>query len=622
MEEEGGGGDEQERTEGFDDLFEDLDRFFAPDPAEARRRRLSGSDQGDAGSPEGGAGQPVTGADEAVDAPGDELLPADWRPDIESLGGDEGPAGEPDGHELPEVSTEASSDEAQEGTSSEPPGQEPAEPPATRGWAAEPTAEMTGQDWTRLRDVLGEEQDESEAYAYESETPEVASDESLFGYEEESRPDWLGPAGGGHELTLDDLKKAPAEYSELPGPRDEQGSTDVSVTASGGWDPGGGEVEDVPGTPEDAAASADREGEASSEVAAEEPEWPEPTIAEVEAAADQLAEEFRDAEAPSEVEAELLSDLEEPSGPRTVRVGATESLTGPTWEEPTSQPIMGETPGPVPGPGTGPSRNMAAAVGTAAALALGAVVTLVIAKWLFVIMAGAVVLLGQFELYATMQRRGHRPATALGLAVGGFMMAGAYRKGEPAVSFFLALGLFLSFLWYMAAPLKARENLIRNIGSTLLGIVYVPMLAGYVFMLLAQPHSGRALMLTVIGLAFVYDIAAYGFGSFWGSRPLAPTISPRKSWEGLFGATVITFALAIVLVPAAVDYLTPTRALGLAIVIIVFAPLGDLVESLIKRDLGVKDMGSVLPGHGGVLDRIDSVLLVAPAAFYYIRLIF
>jgi phosphatidate cytidylyltransferase len=475
--------------------------------------------------------------------------------------------------------------------------------------------------------VLGEEQDEGEALAYESETPEVASDESLFGYEEESRPDWLGPAGGGHELTLDDLKKAPAEYRELPGPRDEPESSAAPVTASAGWDPSGGPGDDVPEAPEGALPPPDREGEAPSEVAAEEvaaeeAEWPEPTIAEVEAAADQLAEEFRDAEEPSEVEAELLSDLDEPSGPRTVRVGATESLTGPTWEEPTSQPIMGETSAQGPGPGTGPGRNMTAAVGTAVALALGAVVTLLIAKWLFVIMAGAVVILGQFELYATMQRRGHRPATALGLAVGGFMLAGAYRKGEPAISFFLALGLLLSFLWYMAAPLKARENLIRNIGSTMLGILYVPMLAGYVFMLLAQPHSGRALMLTVIGLAFVYDISAYGFGSFWGSRPLAPTISPRKSWEGLFGATVITFALAIVLVPAAVDYLTLTRALGLALVIIVFAPLGDLVESLIKRDLGVKDMGSVLPGHGGVLDRIDSVLLVAPAAFYYIRLIF
>jgi phosphatidate cytidylyltransferase len=353
--------------------------------------------------------------------------------------------------------------------------------------------------------------------------------------------------------------------------------------------------------------------------AADEPEWPEPTIAEVEAAADQLAEEFRDAETPSQVEADLLADLDEPSGPRTVRVGAPESMTGPTWEEPTSQPLMADGATPA---SSGPGRNLSAAVITAGVLAILALVSLLIGKAAFVVVAGGAVLLGQAELYATMRRRGHQPATALGLVVGGFMMAGAYRKGEPAIAFFVVLALFLSFLWYMAAPLKAREDLIRNVGATLLGVLYGPVLASYVVLLLAQPASGRALMLTVIGLAFWYDIWAFVIGSFWGSRPLAPTISPRKSWEGLLGATAITFFSAIAIVPTVIDYMSVTKAIGLAIVVIVFAPLGDLIESLIKRDLGVKDMGSLLPGHGGVLDRIDSVLLVAPAAFYYIRLIF
>jgi phosphatidate cytidylyltransferase len=249
-------------------------------------------------------------------------------------------------------------------------------------------------------------------------------------------------------------------------------------------------------------------------------------------------------------------------------------------------------------------------------------VSLWIAKGAFVVIAGAVVLLGQAELYSAMSRKGHQPATALGLAVGALAMAGAYTRGESALLFFVALGVFLSFLWYMAAPMKSRENLIGNVGSTILGVLYGPFLAGYVFMLLAQRNAGRALMLTVIALTFLYDIAAYGFGSLWGRRPLAPTISPRKSWEGVYGGTTVTFAVAAALVPALVGYISLTRAIGLAIVVVVFAPLGDLIESLIKRDLGVKDMGSVLPGHGGVLDRIDSLLLVAPAVFYYLRLIF
>jgi len=182
--------------------------------------------------------------------------------------------------------------------------------------------------------------------------------------------------------------------------------------------------------------------------------------------------------------------------------------------------------------------------------------------------------------------------------------------------------MVLSFFWYMAAPPKARENALGNIGATMLGIAYVPFMAGFILMILAQRESGKALMLAVLGLTFLYDVAAYFFGSLWGRRPLAATISPKKSWEGLFGATVVTFIVAISLVPTAIHVMTFAKAVGLFIVIAVFAPLGDLAESLLKRDLGVKDMGWIIPGHGGALDRIDSLLLVAPAAFYFLRLIF
>ena len=320
---------------------------------------------------------------------------------------------------------------------------------------------------------------------------------------------------------------------------------------------------------------------------------------------------------PRAVEEELLADLEEPTGPRTVRVGAAETMTGPTWEEPTSRPLTAESVAP-----PSAARDVPAALVTAAVLAVVALIALWIAKAAFVVIGGGVVLLGQAEFYATLSRKGHQPATALGLAVGGLTIAGAYLRGESAMVFFVAMGLFLSFLWYMAAPLKSRENLIGNVGATMLGILYGPFLAGFVFILLAQRNAGRALMLMVIALVFLYDIAAYAFGSFWGSRPLAPTISPRKSWEGVYGGTAVTFAVAAAFVPAILSYFSLTQAIGLAIVVVVFAPLGDLIESLMKRDLGVKDMGSVLPGHGGVLDRIDSVLLVAPAVFYYLRLIF
>src|SRR5919198_1430779 len=194
-------------------------------------------------------------------------------------------------------------------------------------------------------------------------------------------------------------------------------------------------------------------------------------------------------------------------------------------------------------------------------------------------------------------------------------------QGEEAMAFFVALGLMLSFLWYMAAVPKAREGALAHIGATMLGVLYVPFLAGYVLLILTQARSGRALMLAVLGLTFIYDIAAFLVGSVWGSRALAPSISPKKSWEGLVGATALTFLLSVAFLPM-IDPLNLVKSVGLFVVVAVFAPLGDLAESAIKRDLGVKDMGSVLPGHGGILDRIDSVLFVAPAAFYFLKLIF
>jgi len=188
---------------------------------------------------------------------------------------------------------------------------------------------------------------------------------------------------------------------------------------------------------------------------------------------------------------------------------------------------------------------------------------------------------------------------------------------------FLALGGVLSFLWYMAAPPKARDGALRNIAVTLLGIAYVPFLAGYAMILLAQQSMGQGLVLSVLGLTFLYDMAAFAVGSFYGKRPLAPTISPKKSWEGLFfGGTLVTLFVGAAVLPniRPIEPSLPT-AIGLALVIVIFAPLGDLAESLIKRDLRVKDMGTLLPGHGGVLDRIDSALFVLPAAWYFLRLV-
>ncbi|MDP8956070.1 MAG: phosphatidate cytidylyltransferase [Actinomycetota bacterium] len=419
-------------------------------------------------------------------------------------------------------------------------------------------------------------------------TEENEADEDLLppGWLPESlggTPDRDSPAAGGAggpELTVDALTKPPAEYEDLPAadeepPREELRAWEEPVTA-------------VPLEPED-------------------PDLPD--LAEVEAAADEMAEDLRSATG----DGDLLSDLLTPSEAPTV--GQEEELVGPSWEEPTGgQALVAE---PVAPPA---DRNIPMALLTAAVLAVAGLTALAISPAVFAVIVGAIALFGQLELYAVLHRRGQQPATALGLVIGAMLMTAAYIRGESAMVFFVVLALALSSLWYMSAAPRARDGALANIAATILGIVYAPLFASYLLLIVKQP-SGRALALGVLGLTFAYDAAAFFVGSVWGTRPLAPTISPKKTWQGLLAATVTTFALAIAILPSIRPVFTLPSSVAFGLVIAVCAPLGDLMESFMKRDLGVKDMGSILPGHGGVLDRIDSVLLVCPAAFYFLRLI-
>jgi phosphatidate cytidylyltransferase len=319
---------------------------------------------------------------------------------------------------------------------------------------------------------------------------------------------------------------------------------------------------------------------------------------------------------PEGIDESELPDLEEPSlGQRTVRVGS-EGLGGPSWQEPTAIEVGADHEGRAAG------RDVPLAFLTGlvlAGLALGAIS---IGTGPFAILAGIVVLFAQGELYLALQKRNFQPATALGLVAGALVLGAGYYRGESAMLAMVALATFATFLWFMATPAQHRHNVVTNVALTVFGIVYIPMLAGYVFSVLRLP-DGRGLGLSIIGLTFAYDTAAFAVGYLSGSRPLAPTISPKKSWEGAIGATLVVMALSVGVVANSVPSLdTFAKSIGLAVVVALFAPLGDLAESLLKRDLQLKDMGSILPGHGGVLDRIDSVLFVAPAAFLFLRLIF
>ena len=327
-----------------------------------------------------------------------------------------------------------------------------------------------------------------------------------------------------------------------------------------------------------------------------------------------------------DVEDDILSDLDEDDGvPRTVVVGS-EGLGGPSWQEPTSVEVGADLDRRGPNEG---ERDVPAAFLTGIVLAGIAIGSLMVGKGAFAIVAGIVVLVAQGELFGVTVKQHQQPATAVGLVTGALMIAGAYYHGEAGILAMFALGVIATFLWFIAAPAAHRRGAIMQIGVTVMNIAYIPLLASYLIVTLAIGGSdGKALVVTVIGLTFIYDTAAFLVGSVWGGsffqRPLAPSVSPKKSLEGLIGATLMTIIVGMALVPSFVEPFEDKRveSLMLALVVAAAATLGDLAESLIKRDLGIKDMGSILPGHGGVLDRIDSLLFVAPAAFLLFRVIF
>jgi phosphatidate cytidylyltransferase len=441
-----------------------------------------------------------------------------------------------------------------------------------------------------------------------------------------AEPDVGQPSGGDEPFAA---QESPSEADVEPEVEEEQGAVGsflFEAEAEGyevdeGAEAGSRGYVDLPGD-EPGVAELIEETEIA---IVEEP----PDLEAVEAAADHFAESVRDevhvepeAPVPHPTEEVAIAQLlgeegeteEEGEAARTVRVGA-EGFGGPSWQEPTAIEVGAE-----PERG-GAGRDVPAAFITGIVLAGLAVGAILIGAGAFAIYAGIVVLFAQGEFYLAMQKRHYQPATALGLVSGALVLGAGYYRGENAMLAIMALSLFATFLWYMTVPPQHRRNVVANIGITILGVAYIPLLAAYALAVLKLP-DGEGLTLSIIGLTFVYDTAAFGVGYFWGSRPLAPTISPKKSWEGAIGATLVVIAVSVGVVGSSVSLLdTVGRSVGLAVVVALFAPLGDLAESLLKRDLEIKDMGGILPGHGGVMDRIDSVLFVAPAAFIYLRLI-
>lgn len=184
----------------------------------------------------------------------------------------------------------------------------------------------------------------------------------------------------------------------------------------------------------------------------------------------------------------------------------------------------------------------------------------------------------------------------------------------------LAVATAIAFPWLLALLLpKGPEHFIRNASAYALTLIYIPFLAGFLI-LLARPHNGLERVMTFVVLIACNDTFAYLTGLALGKHTMAPKISPKKTWEGFAGSLIFTTIAGAIAFHYILDAQVWIGALA-GLLVVISGTSGDLIESAIKRDLAIKDMGDLLPGHGGVLDRIDSILYAAPALWLALELV-
>lgn len=266
---------------------------------------------------------------------------------------------------------------------------------------------------------------------------------------------------------------------------------------------------------------------------------------------------------------------------------------------------------------TRPGRDLPVAISVGLGLIAVVVASLFIRKEAFVVLAVLACVAGLWELAQAFTRRAvHLPLLPLLVGSVGIMVS-AYTSGPEAlfVAFMLTVGGVM--VWRVLDG--SGDRALRDIIGGAFAAAYLPFLGGFVMLMLAEP-DGPARVLVFILLAAASDTGGYTVGVLLGRHPLAPTVSPKKSWEGLAGSVVLACVVGVVSVQVAFDG-EPLVGVFLGLATVLTATLGDLAESMLKRDLELKDMGRLIPGHGGILDRLDSLVLTAPAVYLILEML-
>ena len=271
--------------------------------------------------------------------------------------------------------------------------------------------------------------------------------------------------------------------------------------------------------------------------------------------------------------------------------------------------------------GTG-GRNLPAAIGVGLALAAAFFGLLKVGSWAILIMVLVALGLAALEFFTSAQNLGYRPATLLGLAAVVGLPLGAYHRGFEAYPVVFALLLVTGMCWFLFDV--ESQHVTANLAVTLLGVCWVGGLGSFAALILARQHGDAILIGAVLG-TIAYDVGGYVIGSTTGQSKIAPRVSPNKTYEGLIGGMLLSIVVTTLVLnrfPGVYPWsASMLDCFWLGIAIAAVAPIGDLAQSMIKRDMGVKDMGTLLPGHGGIFDRFDALLFVLPATYFVADLV-
>lgn len=255
-------------------------------------------------------------------------------------------------------------------------------------------------------------------------------------------------------------------------------------------------------------------------------------------------------------------------------------------------------------------RNLPAAIGVGVSLAAVVVLSLFLVKEVFLGVVVVALAVGLWELGRAVSTVGIK-IPVLPVAVGGsLMVVSAYVADLETASVAMSLTVIGILVWRLS---EGPDGFVRDATAGIFSLSYLFLMGTFVALMLSESDGAWRIVAFLLA-AIASDTGGYIAGVLFGKHPMAPTISPKKSWEGLAGSFVGAIGVSIAVVVLALD--GPWWAgVVLGAVGVVLGTLGDLLESLIKRDLGIKDMGNLLPGHGGLMDRLDSLVAVAPFAW-------